>query len=309
MDDPVELAADEKSTLTILLQQWIKENRSRRRWSIFFRLIYVLLGLMMFLIMLGVVSTAGRGHTMGESRLPHAAIIDVEGMISSQSYANADDITRALMTAFKNTKVRGVIVKVNSPGGSPVESAIVFDEIMRLRHKFPKKKVYAVCADVCASGAYFIAAAADEIYANPMSLVGSIGVRLDSFGFVGAMEKMGIERRLFTAGENKAILDPFTPVNPKGKAHVERLLKSTHQDFINSVKKGRGDRLKKNPDLFTGLFWSGRQALDLGLIDGFGNANQVAREKLKVKHTVDYTIQPSPFDRLAGRMGVSLGGG
>ncbi len=304
IDDMV--TTKEKKSLETLLELWVSEHRSQRRWGIFFKIIYVLVSLFVVFSFFGLAASSSTGSAVGHGAQPHAAIIELNGVIASDAQANSTDISESLVRAFKNKHARGIILKVNSPGGSPVESSVIFDEVNRLRAKYPAKKVYAVCGDICASGGYFIAASANEIVANPMSLVGSIGVRLDSFGFVAAMEKLGVTRRLFTAGENKGMLDPFLPVDSSSEKHIHELLRSTHQQFIKSVKQGRAGRLKKNDNLFSGLFWTAAQAKQFGLIDGFGSVNTVAREKIGVKYTVNYTIQPSPLDRIAGRIGATM---
>lgn len=237
-------------------------------------------------------ATAGSGYS---------ALIEVRGVIADKEQASADNLVTSLQAAFDDPKVKGVVLRINSPGGSPVQSGYVYDEIRRLRGLHPETKVYAVISDLGASGAYYIASAADEIYADKASLVGSIGVTAAGFGFVGAMEKLGVERRAYTSGEHKAFLDPFEPQKPDETKFWQGVLNVTHEQFIASVKQGRGDRLKdkEHPELFSGLVWTGQQALPLGLIDGLGNASSVARDVIGEKELVDFTVQESAFDRFS----------
>ena len=238
----------------------------------------------------------------------YTALIDVTGMIADKEPASADNIVGSLRAAFEDKKVKGVILRINSPGGSPVQSGYVYDEIRRLRGLHPDTKLYAVISDLGASGAYYIASAADQIYADKASLVGSIGVTAAGYGFVGTMEKLGVERRTYTSGEHKSFLDPFQPQKPEETAFWQGVLDTTHQQFISSVKQGRGDRLKdkEHPELFSGLVWSGEQALPLGLIDGLGNASSVARDVIGEKELVDFTVEESPFDRFSKKLGASV---
>ena len=238
----------------------------------------------------------------------YTALIDVRGPIADKEPASADNLVTSLQAAFDDPKVKGVVLRINSPGGSPVQSGYVYDEIRRLRALHPDTKVYAVISDLGASGAYYIASAADQIYADKASLVGSIGVTAAGFGFVGAMEKLGIQRRAYTSGEHKAFLDPFEPEKPDETKFWQGVLNVTHEQFIASVKQGRGDRLKDkdHPELFSGLVWTGQQALPLGLIDGLGNASSVARDVVGEKELVDFTVQESPFDRFSKKLGASV---
>lgn len=219
----------------------------------------------------------------------------------------ADDVIPALKDAFRESNAKAVLLRINSPGGTPVQAGTLYKEIRRLREKHPEKKVYAVITDIGASGAYYVAAAADEIYADPSSLIGSIGVISDGFGFVDAMSKVGVERRVITAGKNKGFMDPFSPLNPEHKAFMEEVLRNVHQQFVGAVKQGRGARLKDDPELFSGLVWSGEQALSLGLIDGFGSPGSVARDVIRQSRMVDYSTEKDPFDALADKLGVSMG--
>ncbi|MEB0047644.1 MULTISPECIES: signal peptide peptidase SppA [unclassified Pseudomonas] len=297
---------DEKSwkLLEKTLLAGVQEQRRSRRWGIFFKLltfVYLFVALVMFTPLMDMEKSATRGSG-------YTALINVTGVIADKESASADNIVGSLRSAFEDTKVKGVILRINSPGGSPVQSGYVYDEIVRLRALHPQVKVYAVISDLGASGAYYIASAADQIYADKASLVGSIGVTAAGYGFVGTMEKLGVERRTYTSGEHKSFLDPFQPQKPDETQFWQGVLDTTHQQFINSVKKGRGDRLKdkEHPELFSGLVWSGEQALPLGLIDGLGNASSVARDVIGEKELVDFTVQESTFDRFSKKLGASV---
>jgi protease-4 len=281
----------------------VQEQRRARRWGIFFKLltfIYIFGALALFSPMLAMK----KGATTGS----HTAVIEVRGMIADQESASADNIVSSLRAAFEDANTKGVILRINSPGGSPVQSGYIYDEIRRLRAEYPAIKLYAVITDLGASGAYYIASAADEIYADKASLVGSIGVTAASFGFVGVMEKLGVDRRVYTSGEHKAFLDPFQPQKAEETKFWQGVLETTHRQFITSVKQGRGERLKdaEHPELFSGLVWSGEQALKLGLVDALGNTSYVAREVIGEKEVVDFTVQESPFDRFAKTLGTSM---
>lgn len=282
----------------------VHEQRRARRWGIFFKLLtflYLFGALLMFSPLFDLQKTAARGET-------HTALVEVRGMIADNEAASADNIVSSLRAAFEDPKTKGVVLRINSPGGSPVQSGYIYDEIRRLRGEHPDTKVYAVITDLGASGAYYIASAADEIYADKASLVGSIGVTAASFGFVDLMGKLGVERRVYTSGEHKAFLDPFQPQKDDETRFWQGVLDTTHRQFIESVKKGRGDRLKVDghPELFSGLVWSGEQALELGLVDKLGSTSYVAREVIGAKEIVDYTKQDTPFDRFAKRLGASM---
>jgi len=281
----------------------LNEQRRARRWRVFFLSLFMAYLFSIFFAIY-LPDSGGRG---GISVGKHTALIDIKGVIAAGSEANADSIVSGLRAAFKDKDTVGVILRINSPGGSPVQSGYVYDEIVRLRKKYPDTKLYAVASDVCASGGYYIASAADEIYADKASIVGSIGVLMNSFGFVEAMKKVGIERRLYTSGANKGMLDPFSKENPKDVAHVNKMLKIVHQQFIDMVKKGRGDRLKDDPEIFSGLFWNGEESLKLGLIDGLGSSSYVAREIIKQENIVDFTPRPDVFERFAKGLGASMG--
>lgn len=279
----------------------VQEQRRTRRWGIFFKLLT-------FLYIGGIAwaifgsSSIEKGAIGGE----HTAVVAITGEISDASEANADAIITGLQAAFDAPKSRAVILRINSPGGSPVQSAYVYDEIRRLRSLHKNKKVYAVITDMGASGAYYIASAADQIYVNPGSLVGSIGVIMQGFGVQGLMQKLGVEDRTLTAGEHKAILSPFEPVKPEDTAHVKKLLDAVHQQFIAAVKQGRGQRLKETPDIFSGLFWTGQQAVELGLADGFGSMESVARTVVGAEDLVDYSERPDPVTNVLKHLGVSM---
>ncbi|QQX60633.1 S49 family peptidase [Pseudomonas chlororaphis] len=299
-------SADDKSwkLLEKTLLAGVQEQRRSRRWGIFFKLltfVYLLVALALFTPLMDMEKTATRGAG-------YTALIEVTGMIADKESASADNIVTGLCAAFEDTKVKGIVLRINSPGGSPVQSGYVYDEIRRLRGLHPDIKVYAVISDLGASGAYYIASAADQIYADKASLVGSIGVTAAGYGFVGTMEKLGVERRTYTSGEHKSFLDPFQPQKPEETQFWQGVLDTTHRQFIASVKQGRGERLKdkEHPELFSGLVWSGEQALQLGLIDGLGNASSVARDVIGEKELVDFTVQESPFDRFSRKLGASV---
>ena len=282
----------------------VQEQRRSRRWGIFFKSL-TFLYLFGALALFSPLMDFGKGGSRSTS---HTALIEVKGMIADTEAASADNIVGSLRAAFEDEKTKGVILRINSPGGSPVQSGYIYDEIRRLRAQKPDIKVYAVITDLGASGAYYIASAADQIYADKASLVGSIGVTAAGFGFVGTMEKLGVERRTYTSGEHKAFLDPFQPPKPDETAFWQGVLDTTHKQFIASVKAGRGDRLKDkdHPELFSGLVWTGEQAVGLGLVDGLGSASYVARDIIGEKDMVDYTVQESAFDRFSKKMGASV---
>ncbi|WP_375138984.1 S49 family peptidase [Azohydromonas caseinilytica] len=283
-------------------REFVRERRSERRWRIFFRLAW--LGLFLAVAWALLVQ---RTHVTAPSG-PHTALIEVRGEIAVDSEANAEDIVAALRTAFEDSGARAVVLRINSPGGSPVQAGIVNDEIRRLK-VIHKKPVYAVVEEMCASGAYYIAVAADEIFVDKASLVGSIGVLMDGFGFTGLMDKLGIERRLLTAGENKGMLDPFSPQNPQQRAYAQAMIDEIHQQFIKVVKEGRGERLKETPQTFSGLFWNGEDAVRQGLADSFGNLDHVAREVVKAEEVIDYTPKENVAERLVKRFGAAVGAG
>jgi protease-4 len=284
------------------LQQYLREQRNTRRWTIFFRL--------MWLLVFVTVAAAlfQRQAAMTAPSGPHTALVEVKGPIAADTEASAEMLVGALRQAFEDAGAKGVILRINSPGGSPVQAGIVYDEIKRLKTKHGKK-VYAVVEESAASGAYYIAAAADEIYADKASIVGSIGVLMDGFGATGLLEKLGVERRLITAGANKGIGDPFSPMSEQHRAYLQATLEQIHQQFITVVREGRGDRLKETPELFSGLFWNGQQAIEIGLVDRLGNIDFVAREVIGAEEIVDYTARENLAERLAKRFGASVGAG
>jgi len=294
-------ASWERETLERLATAHLVEQRSARRWRIFFRLAW--LALAVVALWLGT----HRGSSNDPSQ-PHTAMIEIKGEIADGAVASAEWVVSALRSAFEDEGAQGVVLLINSPGGSPVQAGIINDEIRRLKAKH-NKPIYAVVEESCASAAYYIAVATDAIYVDKASIVGSIGVLMDGFGFTGLMDKVGIERRLMTAGENKGFLDPFSPQSKAQRAHAQKLLDQIHQQFIQVVREGRGQRLKETPELFSGLFWSGDQAVSLGLADGLGNLDFVAREVVKAEDVVDYTRHENVAERLAKRFGAAVGEG
>lgn len=281
----------------------VVEQRRTRRWGIFFKslgFLYVFVVLFLFSPWSSLEKAAALKS--------HTALIEVKGVIADEERASADNIVGSLRTAFEDKNTRAVVLRINSPGGSPVQSGYIYDEIRRLRGEYPDIKLYAVITDLGASGAYYIASAADAIYADKASLVGSIGVTASGFGFVDVMQKLGVERRVYTSGEHKTFLDPFMPQKDEETRFWGTVLDTTHKQFIASVKQGRGERLKdkEHPELFSGLVWSGEQALGLGLIDGLGSASYVAREVVGEKNLVDFTRKESPIDRFAKKLGAGV---
>jgi protease-4 len=275
----------------------LQEQRRARRWGIFFKLLtfaYITV------IILMAMDWGGRGETSGK----HTALVEVSGVIAPGTDASAERVMAALQSAFKDENTQAVVVRINSPGGSPVQSNTIYEEMRRLRKKHPAVPLYAVIEDLCASGGYYVAAAADRIYVGRSSIVGSIGVRLDSFGVTGLMQKLGVERRLLTAGDNKGFLDPFLPVDPTQKAHAQALLEDVHRQFIGAVRDGRGSRLKETPDMFSGLVWTGQKSVELGLADAFGSLDYVAREVVKAEKVVDYTQKENLAEKFARRLGA-----
>ena len=283
-------------------RDYLRDRRSERRWRVFFRIVWFLILLMI------VFSFLAARRAANVPTGPHTALIEVRGEIAADTEASAEHIVSALKTAFEEKTAQAIVLRINSPGGSPVQAGIVNDEIRRLKGQY-KKKVYAVVEEVCASGAYYIAVSADEIYTDKASIVGSVGVLMDGFGFVGAMEKLGVERRLRTAGENKGMNDPFSPENEKQKAYTQAMLDQIHKQFIRVVKEGRGKRLKETPETFSGLYWNGEEAVKQGLADKLGNLDYVAREVVKAEEVIDYTPKENVAERLAKRFGASIGAG
>ena len=289
----------ERRVITKLAQASLKEQKRARRWSIFFKFLvfaYITFILLMF---------TEPDINSAKMAKKHTALVELQGTIADGETASADNIVSALRSAFEDEKTEGVILRINSPGGTPVQAGYIYDEILRLREKYPDTLLYAVVSDMAASGGYYVASAADEIYASNSSIVGSIGVRMDGFGVVDAMEKLGIESRTLTAGKNKALLDPFTPADEDAMKHLQAMIDDIHQQFIDAVKKGRGDRLKEFDDLFTGLIWTGREAVEFGLVDNIGSASYVAREVIGAEDIVEYTVEEDVLERLVDRLGAS----
>ena len=292
----------ERSVLEKLASSVLNEQKASRRWRTFVRLSWLL-----FFVVVAWVSLGRPGKT-GDVTAPHTAVVAIKGEIAAEGDASAELIVDALRSAFDDSGSQAVVLLINSPGGSPVQAGIINDEIIRLKAKH-KKPVYAVVEESCASAAYYIAVAADKIYVDKASIVGSIGVLIDGFGFTSLMDKLGVERRLMTAGENKGLLDPFSPQTEKQRAFAQNMLDQIHKQFIDVVKAGRGQRLKETPETFSGLFWSGQQAIELGLADHLGNVDYVAREVVKAEDLVDYTRRENVAERLAKRFGASIGEG
>jgi len=289
-------------TATQIAQLYLQERRSDRRWRVFFRLVW----LAVFALL---AWTAYADHLLPAPPIgPHTALVEVRGEIASDTEASADNLIGALRSAFEDEGSQAVVLRINSPGGSPVQAGLVYDEIRRLK-SLHNKRVFAVVEEECASGAYYIAAAADEIYADKASIVGSIGVLMDGFGFSEAMERLGIERRLLTAGMNKGIGDPFSPLSDEQRGYLKATLDQVHQQFIAVVREGRGERLKETPEIFSGLFWNGEEAVKLGLADHLGSLDYVAREVIKAEDIIDYTPKENIAERLANRFGASIGAG
>jgi protease-4 len=293
----------ERAALERIALAAVNEQRAARRWKIFFRLLF--LALLAFVVWTVFDFSGDKLAASGR----HTALIALEGEISANTRANAEDISAALESAFEDSGTAGVILRCDSPGGSPVQAGIIYDQMRRLRAKHPSIPLYVVVGDMCASGGYYAAAAGDKIYVDKASIVGSIGVLMDSFGFTGLMDKLGIQRRLHTSGENKGFYDPFSPETPKMDQHAQEMLDQIHAQFIEAVRQGRGKRLHETPDMFSGLFWTGQKSVELGLADGFGDANYVAREIIKAPDIVDYTVKESITDRVARKFGAAVGDG
>jgi len=301
----------ERSILEKVALQAVQEQRRARQWNLLVRLLWLLFA---FLVLAGAMGWIGRGGGDKDASAAtsvglgkHTAIVDVEGVIASEGKASAERIIKGLNRAFKDSNTAGVIVRINSPGGSPVQAGYVNDEMRRLRAKYPSIPLYVVVEDLCASGGYYIAVAGDKIFVDKASLVGSIGVIINGFGFTGTMDKLGIERRAYTAGENKDFLDPFAPENPAHKQYAQQMLAQIHQQFIATVKKGRGNRLKETPEMFSGLVWTGEKSIELGLADGLGSAESVARDVVKAEKLVNFTPEENVFERFSKTFGASAG--
>ena len=300
---------DSSSSATVdsaLLNQFARgfldQHRRELRWRRFWRIVWLLVAAAVIWAAIQSTPSSTAPST------PHTALVEVRGAIASDSETNADNLMTALRSAFEAAGSRAVVLRINSPGGSPVQAGLVNDEVRRLK-ALHKKKVYAVCEEMCASAAYYIAVAADQIYVDKASLVGSIGVLMDGFGFVGTMDKLGVERRLMTAGTNKGMLDPFSPRQPEQEAFAQAMLDQIHQQFIQVVRQGRGKRLKETPETFSGLFWNGQQAVSAGLADQLGSLDQVARDVVKASDIIDYTQKENLAERLAKRFGAAIGNG
>ncbi len=294
----------ERELLEKLAMENLIEQRRKRRWGIFFKLIIT------FYVGFIIVVTSDFGSTVQTSTASeHTALVELKGVIDSEGADSAERINASLKAAFDDKRTVGVILRINSPGGSPVQSGVIYDEIQRLRALHPKVPLYVVIEEICASGGYYVAAAADKIFVDKASLVGSIGVLMDGFGFEDTLKKLGVERRLLTAGENKGFLDPFSPVSAVQQQHAKEMLSEIHQQFIDAVKKGRGDRLKTDTaGLFSGLVWNGSKSVKIGLADDYGTVDYVAREIIKAEEILDYTQQETLAERFVKRVGVSFGG-
>ena len=290
----------EQQVLEKLALSSLQEQRRARHWGIFFK---SLTFLYLFIILFLGLGWVGKKESVSTGK--HTALVELRGVIAADSASSADNINAGLQDAFKDKNTQGVILRINSPGGSPVQAGHINDEIRRLRAKYPEIPLYAVVADICASGGYYVAAAADKIYVDKASIVGSIGVLMDGFGFTGTMEKLGVERRLITAGENKGFLDPFSPANPQQQEYAKKMLGDIHQQFIQVVKQGRGKRLKEEPQVFSGIVWTGEKSIELGLADAIGSADYVAREVIKAERIVDYTAKEGFVERFAKRFGAA----
>ncbi len=291
----------EKSVIEKLALSAINEQRKSRNWGILFK---TLTFLYLFLILFAVMGLFNRAEKMGGGG-KHTAVVGLNGVIAPNTAASADRVISGLQDAFKDKNTVGVILRINSPGGSPVQAGYINDEIKRLRAKHPNTPLYAVVQDICASGGYYVAVAADKIYVDKASLIGSVGVLMDGFGFTGTMEKLGVERRLLAAGENKGFLDMFSPLNETQRDYAKKMLGEIHEQFIGVVRTGRGTRLKETPDMFSGLVWTGEKSIQLGLADGMGSMDYVAREVIKAEDIVDFTPQDNIAEKLARRFGAA----
>ncbi|MDP2810477.1 MAG: S49 family peptidase [Rhodocyclaceae bacterium] len=294
----------ERKIIEKLALETLAEQRRRRRWGIFFKL----LGFGYLTLLLAMLGDWGDTADLTDGK-KHTALIEIIGVIQARGDGSAENVIGALQGAFEDKGAAGIILRINSPGGSPVQAGIINDEIQRLRAKHADKPLYVVVEDICASGGYYVAAAADRIYVDKASIVGSIGVLMDGFGFTGSMDKLGVERRLLTAGENKGFLDPFSPQNAQHKAHAQQMLGEIHQQFIDVVRKGRGKRLKETPDMFSGLMWSGAKSIELGLADGYGTIESVARDVIKAKDIRDYTVRQGFAEKFARQFGADMAEG
>ena len=296
----------ERAVLEKIALKALDEQRRHRQWNALFRLLWLIFFFMLFAAFMGWIGRPDKESSSAATGR-FTALVDLEGVISPDSKASADKINKALNRAFKDSGTQGVVLRINSPGGSPVQSGYINDEIHRLRKKYPEKHLYVVVQDLCASGGYYVASAGEKIYVDKASLVGSIGVIISSFGFVDTLKKLGVERRAYTAGENKDFLDPFQPENPAHKDHAQKMLGEIHQQFITVVREGRGPRLKETPEMFSGLIWTGEQSVKLGLADGLGGLDYVAREVIKAEKVVDFSPKENVFEQLSERLGTRFG--
>ncbi len=291
----------ERKVLEKLALEALAEQKRGRRWGIFFKL----LGFGYLALLLVVALDLGKGEHVADGT-KYTALVDLSGVIKAKGDANAEHVISALQAAFEDKHTAGVILRINSPGGSPVQSGIINDEMRRLRAKYPAIPLHVVVEDVCASGGYYVAAAADKIFVDKASIVGSIGVLMDGFGFTGAMDKLGVERRLLTAGESKGFLDPFSPQSESHKDHAKQMLGEIHQQFIDVVRKGRGKRLKETPEMFSGLMWSGAKSIELGLADGYGSVESVARDVINAAEVRDFTVKQNFAEKFAKQLGANV---
>jgi protease IV len=294
----------ERGLIERLATAALKEQRRSRMWGIFFKLLFFI-----YLTLIILLAVDWRDKTAEAVSGSHTALVELDGLIAPGTDSSAEKINSSLRAAFKDSTTKGVVLRINSPGGSPVQAQNIYDEIRRLRRKYPQIPLYAVVEDICASGGYYVAAAADKIYVTRSSIVGSVGVRMDGFGVTGLMQKLGIERRLLTAGKNKGFLDPFLPEDEKQREYAQVMLDQIHQQFIDDVRQGRGKRLKETPDIFSGLIWTGQQSVALGLADGYGTLNSVARDVIKAEKVVDYTQKENLAEKFARRFGASVASG
>ena len=296
----------ERAVLEKVALKALEEQRRARQWSALFKLLWFLLAFMILSAWLGWIGRPDK-DSMSATVGKHTALVDLEGVIAPDTKASAEKIIKGLNRAFKDSNTQGVVLRINSPGGSPVQAGYINDEIRRLRAKYPGTPLIVVVQDLCASGGYYVAAAADKIYVDKASLVGSIGVIISSFGFVGTLEKLGVERRAYTSGENKDFLDPFVPEQPAHREHAKQMLGEIHQQFIKVVRQGRGARLKETPETFSGLIWTGEKSVELGLADGLGSLDYVARDVIKAEKIVDFSPKENYFETLSERFGTSFG--
>lgn len=295
----------ERATLERIALKGLEEQRRARQWGALFKLLWFGFAFVVFAAAMGWLGRGGDSEKVSIGK--HTALVELEGIIGAESKASADKMILALNRAFKDKNTQGIVLRINSPGGSPVQSGYINDEIRRLRTKYPEIPVHAVVQDLCASGGYYVAVAADRIYVDKASLVGSIGVIMGGFGFTGTLEKLGIERRSYTAGDNKDFLDPFAPENPAHREHAKQMLSEIHEQFVKVVRQGRGKRLKETPEMFSGLIWTGEKSVELGLADGLGSLEYVAREVFKTERVVNFTPDENYFETLSRRLGTSVG--